>query len=262
MKLINNKNNYGVLFTVYSFYDVHTIAANAFESVVVLDQHYYHYYLKLCAQLNLSYEMEPTDTIVADARIPLSQFSSLTTLERIALTPSAACIVFDTDDGESYEWNPLSLDWTILGSGGGGGGESTSKVKVDSSDIVEQFLGAKLVPGDNITITKVVNAGVESLRIAAVAPQGWNHSKKIVITSPIASNTVINANVASSNYTILGDTVDFGLDADVFNANRGIYVVYNGVDLEKGIDFIYSSATSFKIPQSLDVNDVLIIMFY
>lgn len=89
----------------------------------------------------------------------------------------------------------------------------------------------------------------------------WTKTKKISFTGFVAKETSINVNSDGVNYTVSGDILNLGIDAEAFNNNKLIYITYNGVDQEKGVDIIYLTDTTFKIIDDVDENDDIIIMF-
>jgi hypothetical protein len=144
-------------------------------------------------------------------------------------------IVKDSNDVEIY-----SVD-NVTGSGGGGGGTvNLGKVFISALDPVADYLGNKIIAGDNITITTVTNPSGDTISIKAdldgkllagatdLTP-GFLASK---LTSDGSINIVdkgssIELSVAASNTTTLKDIADASTDTA-----KSTYKLKSGVDVK------------------------------
>jgi hypothetical protein len=82
---------------------------------------------------------------------------------------------------------------------------------------------------------------------------------RLEITGAISSGTTLDVTASGANYTKTGDNGYLETSNAAFLANHGIAFHNNGVEQDKDVDIIWSSATLFTIMEPLDAGDILTI---
>lgn len=88
----------------------------------------------------------------------------------------------------------------------------------------------------------------------------WSFEKRIFITGTIVAGTTININIAGVDYNIIGNDISLGTSADAFNNSKGMFIMKNGVSLQKGVDITYQTSSEVQLAQTLEAGDLLMIL--
>jgi hypothetical protein len=97
-------------------------------------------------------------------------------------------------------------------------------------------------------------------RITDLEAETSSRRTLVIITGDILANTVIDLDVDSGiDYTVTGVEAYLGEDEDEFYDADDKLVKLNGIELEKGDEVIYDTATSFHLDYLLNNGDKIII---
>ena len=80
---------------------------------------------------------------------------------------------------------------------------------------------------------------------------------KLVATGPIPAETTLSVSASGALYTKSGDTVVLDSSEARFNANNGVRIRLNGVQLIRDVEAHWDSTTTLHITSAMDIEDVL-----
>jgi hypothetical protein len=115
----------------------------------------------------------------------------------------------------------------------------------------------------SVDIIEIESAGIIPGPTGPTGPVGGVSSTlttRILITGNKAVSSIYSTTSSGVNYTQAGDDGDIGESAEVFNASCSVFVFLNGLNLTKGTQVIWLSATSFQLEAIVDNGDAIVIL--
>ena len=120
-----------------------------------------------------------------------------------------------------------------------------------------------LIALDSEDLETIIIAGVPTsvpkVKIKKVSEVLSTKITYLYITGSKASGSTYDVAASGVNYTLVGDVANLGASAAIFNASR-VRVLIDGVDLEKGVDVVWASATTLVFNGVVDSGDKLAII--
>lgn len=160
-------------------------------------------------------------------------------------TPTEGVCVYDLNVHGYYNYD-LSGNWSAFGGAGSIGFYN------DSS-----YLGA--VTNINIKGDRALGTISGTVGVVHVPPKDVVLRTRLSVTGSISSGSVFDVTSSGVNYVKTGDNGDLETTNVLFNNNKDIFALLNGVELEKSIEFVWVSQTTCQINFNLDNGDVLLI---